>query len=78
MCGDGWIGGDNYCRNNTAQAGRELWAVTPAGVGTRLTDIWPGRGGSGIDNLTRTAAGWFFTADDPSGGRQLWTIAAAQ
>jgi ELWxxDGT repeat protein len=55
-------------------SGSEIWKTDGTVSGTmRVTDIWPGVGGSNPRNLTAVGGQLFFIATDPSHGYALWT-----
>ena len=57
----------------SADAGRELWVTDGTSVGTRLLmDIFPGTSGSAPENLVRMGDWVYFSAFEPTTGRELW------
>ncbi|MFL6201851.1 MAG: ELWxxDGT repeat protein [Thermoanaerobaculia bacterium] len=54
--------------------GYELWRTDGTAAGTvQIADIAPGSASSSPDGLTRVGSRVFFSADDGSSGRELWT-----
>lgn len=58
----------------SATTGREPWQVRPDGMAARIADLWPGPGGSSPRGLVRSGMRWFFVADDPEHGGELWSM----
>jgi ELWxxDGT repeat protein len=56
-------------------SGPELWGSDGTGVGTaQVADINPGAAGSSPTNLTNVRDTAFFTADNGTGGIELWAV----
>jgi len=53
-------------------AGRELWASKGSTAGTALVKDKPGSGSSWPSELTNLAGTLFFSAEEPTYGRELW------
>jgi ELWxxDGT repeat protein len=53
--------------------GRGPWKVRPDGMAARIAELWPGPGGSSPRGLVRSGMRWYFVADDPEHGGELWS-----
>lgn len=69
------IGEVAYFAGRDATHGEELWRTDGTAAGTwRVTDLWPGRGGSLPDDIVPFADGVMFVAADERHGFELWRM----
>lgn len=67
------VNGTVYFTAAEDATGRELYMSDGTAQGTiRVKDIRPGRGSSGIDNMTAVGSVLFFSANDGQYGHELW------
>jgi ELWxxDGT repeat protein len=67
------LGTKAYVPGTSFYEGCELWKTDGTPTGTTLfKDICPGTISSSPQNLTETAGGFYFSADDGVNGRELW------
>ena len=67
--------GEFYFVATSEEFGSELWKTDGTPIGTSMVaDIFPGVGGSSIEDILVTADTLFFIADDGIHGREVWAI----
>jgi ELWxxDGT repeat protein len=70
------VGETLFFSHGDALYGGELWLSDGTEAGTRrVSDIFPGSGSSGPEQLTDMGGTLVFTAHDPVRGRELWKVA---